>query len=1224
MELAGSPAVLRTSRSRLECASDVSAAGAAAAATWTYPATLVPPEGAVGWPPLPPRVWGRGPASQLDVAQHAAQQAIAAAHWAPLRLACAAPGAGTPQSTASGEGAGAGAGVNPFRGPDLGPPSSSDLDSDDAAGNRSVVEAGAAPQPPAAAPPAPLPPALRSLDVRCVAALLGSPLPPTLTALTLLQLRDAAALLALPAALPGLRSLDLWCQGAGRSDTAYWTSGAPQSVPRALPYMAAALTGLTELTLRELAAAVEPPAAVTALAALPLLASLSVELVYSEPWRQLVELAEQLGEGEEEEEEGADSGDEDDESEDGEEESGEESDRSGEGDSEPSGGGPSREREGGEAHASPASARVVHRVASPGGGAGLEAAPVRCAGPARSAADEEELSLAAEVAALGRQGPPLRAVVERGWSALDSFRPLDLFSAFACSDPADAALGGSAGGDGGGASGSADSGAGCSGGARGGAAGWGPGGRHGLTHLDVSFLGTGLLPGAWHGIAQLGGSLRSLVLRVGRCERQERLVSRLTARLGPGCWSPDAFAVDCLDRLPHLSRLLLDAPLSPRLAQRLVSRAAPHAAGDTAPPAPPAPGCQGGGATGVPLTLAAPQLQSLQLYGLPASTGQPAAPADSIAAALAGLALSSAPEPSAGPGPAAPPQDTLRAPKLPALAPSPWPWPGASTPRLLRSLTLDGDLGYLADGALGAGVLAAPGGAGCLLAELRLAHRPAGRPAARWLPLLWSLLPAGLQSLGLEGFAIAAWPGSEADGAGLQAGRLVRQGGVAAGAAGSGPGAGLGRGVEHIVAPPARGNPAGQVAVPCMPRLERLRLRHCAAQLGALAGSPLQELAVLGCWLLAAPSVPTTSLPTFRAPTPLAEPASVGPAAPDPRQLRQQSPSGTVPPLAAAAPVGARRATAPWDAAAQLRLLQLQPWFGRLLRLELQLAAAASPQTPPPASAVAAGPDVPPAEAFEFQEEGGSSARRATAAGTPGESGGSSSGRAGDDGDGGRLGCGVDDSGGGGGSGIGFGSGGGAAQLEHLSVTWEAAALRHRGPPNSEEDEDDGGVGSPWGGYPPSRAPPPAEDVPLAAQYAGAGAAVGLPPATARDLVMSLPWLRSLELCLGDSQQPSPMCAEDLLWLLRLRGLRRLRVVLCVGSGSGGGTATAGAAAGAAQAHGGATGVRAPPGEVQPGAASPGAAPRRPASAWLHAELCELLLRGLPHCQAVVVQLRAA
>ncbi|GFR39998.1 hypothetical protein Agub_g532, partial [Astrephomene gubernaculifera] len=295
-------------------------------------------------------------------------------------------------------------------------------------------------------------------------------------------------------------------------------------------------------------------------------------------------------------------------------------------------------------------------------------------------------------------------------------RPLDLFSAFAPQSSARS---------------SCSSGSGWDTGGGGEELGGGGGGGCSLTNLDVTFVGAGLLPGCWYGIKRLGGSLRRLALRVGRSEVEERLVARLTSRLGSR-WRPDSFAVDSLGPLTRLTHLELDAPLAPALAASLLGGALlplpPQLASPQPPPPPAAP------AAAAPQSPsranALPKLQSLSLYGTSA-----AAPAR----ARAGL-HSTLP----------PPQHPLQTPLLP-----------------LRTLCLDGDLtGLLPD--LAAGVLtaaaaarAAPmgrhdpaggGGPGHQLAELRLAHRPAGHPATRRLPLLWSHLPGGgLEVLHLEG-----------------------------------------------------------------------------------------------------------------------------------------------------------------------------------------------------------------------------------------------------------------------------------------------------------------------------------------------------------------------------------------------------------------------------------------------------------------------------------------
>ena len=328
---------------------------------------------------------------------------------------------------------------------------------------------------------------------------------------------------------------------------------------------------------------VEPPAALTCLCSLPLLGSLTAEVLYVDPWRQLAELAEQLAgdeeeaeeeeesEGEEEEEqseEGSESGSESEEESDGGEvvEESEELGSSEEGLVAPAAA--ARAREGSAARLPPAArAREMEFCfsrgpqlelsgVSAGAGGGVNGADFAAAvaatqaaatpSPADAAAAAAAGSAASPSVATGSAGPApavapasaaiaaiaaaaaaaelaalavalgpgraehIRAVLERGSGALQEMAPMDLFSCFA---------GGSSNGSSNGSSSAAA-----------GAAGGSGSSRVGLTELDVTFVGCGLLPGCWAGVEALGGSLRRLALRVGRSAEEERLVARWVPR----------------------------------------------------------------------------------------------------------------------------------------------------------------------------------------------------------------------------------------------------------------------------------------------------------------------------------------------------------------------------------------------------------------------------------------------------------------------------------------------------------------------------------------------------------------------------------------------------------------------------------------------------------------------------------------------------------------------
>ncbi len=499
-----------------DAATHAAAPGAYSSSAWAFPASLVPPEGAACWPP-----------HASEARQHLAQQAIASAHAAPLNPSAL------------------------FRAL----PSLTSLD------------------------------ARVALDTWHITACTatgpgGTPDPasiPRISHLTVLQLRDGGCLVDLcePPLIHNLRSLDLWCQeGRSLTDLAYWTSAAPQRVRRALPALGA-LSALTRLALRELGAQVEPPPPLGVLAAgLPVLRHLTLELVYSGVWGQLEALMDELEggsegedsevweEGSEEEGEDEDSeeweerseeeeeDDDDDEEEEGEQEGGEESEeegawRSGEAEGARGAGGlqggpavGSSSSGAGRGPATGAAAATAAHEAAPGKAA-TPAAAAMLGGGGRAGGDtpQQALDLEAEWNALmawgrGALGPAragtIGRVVRWGCSVLGEMAPLDLFSCFAGTDelPAPPPLQGAA------AAGTAAAAAAAAGDAAHGARDedGNPGGHvgvvgaRGLTHLDVSFVGCGLLPGAWAGLRRLG-SLTSLRLRVERCSEEERLVA---------------------------------------------------------------------------------------------------------------------------------------------------------------------------------------------------------------------------------------------------------------------------------------------------------------------------------------------------------------------------------------------------------------------------------------------------------------------------------------------------------------------------------------------------------------------------------------------------------------------------------------------------------------------------------------------------------------------------
>ncbi|GIL45590.1 hypothetical protein Vafri_2795 [Volvox africanus] len=704
------------------------------ASRWGYPATLLPPEGAVVWE-----------SHTQEVAQIAAEQAVEAAHHAALDLL-------------------------PL-----------------------IL-------------PAPLP-SLARLDLRCPVDLEGllangtntggagneRELMTALTALTVLQLRDGGQLATLRQ-LPRLAFLDLWCcDGSSRTGMSYWMSAAPQRIRRGLPLLATALTALTALVLRELAAQVEPPPPVAVLATLPLLRSLTLELVYDNHWPELKELAEQL------ESEGGDF-------EDGSEE--DEEDRQ---------------------VAEPLkTAEMLEKIAV----CDTAAAP-------SSTATELNLCIQKDIQVLKRRGLLIENVVGFSWRYLRDSLPLDLFSCFA-----DRRGGGCCGESDNAAETTAAISEACA-----------P--THAsLTELDVTFLGAGLLPGAWHGICQLGSGLTRLALRVARSPLEERLISNLQART-PGCWPPGSFSVHSLESLPHLRHLLLDVPLESQLAAVLAARALNVPAGML-------PSLQHRQEQPSSLTFAS-GLESMRVVGIWTRAGCPGAAAtSSVAGAVPETAGTCS---------------RSKAIQLPlvSLALDPL-W------TVLRSVHLDGDLQHL--------VLDMAGRVLCDLdlVDLRLAHRPVGRPSQRScnygdsnlvgssnllhgrLRLLWTQLPPNLHSLDLEGFDVHVDDSSHGDT--VRATDLPAVGGCISDAGGAPSN-------RHLLC------------------LESLHLRHCAVMLGGVYYSPLGEVAVKGCWL-----IPTRAVTVLPGTAPATEPVVPWP---------------------------------PWDATGQLELLCQQPWAPRLVRLELQL-----------------------------------------------------------------------------------------------------------------------------------------------------------------------------------------------------------------------------------------------------------------------------------------------
>ncbi|GLI64106.1 hypothetical protein VaNZ11_007280 [Volvox africanus] len=710
---------------------------------WGYPATLLPPEGAVVWE-----------SHTQVVAQIAAEQAVEAAHRASLDLL-------------------------PL-----------------------IL-------------PAPLP-SLASLDLRCPVDLEGLLANGTdsggagnkwelmtaltaLTALTVLQLRDSSQLATLRQ-LPHLALVDLWCcDGSSRRGTSYWMSAAPQRIRRGLPLLATALTALTALVLRGLAAQVEPPPPVAALATLPLLSSLTLELVYDDPWPELMELAEQLDDHEDDFEDGSE-----------------------------------EDKEDGHVAEPLKAAGTLERKEE-----GRRTVVWDTAAAAPSTSAVLDLCIREDSWELKRRGFRIVSVVGSSWRYFRDSLPLDLFSYFADRR-------------GGGCSGESDNAAETTAATSGARAPT----HASLTELDVTFLGAGLLPGAWHGICQLGSGLTRLALRVARSPLEERLISNLQART-PGCWPPGSFSVHSLESLPHLRHLLLDVPMESQLAAALAARALNVPAGML-------PSMQLGQEQPSSLTVAS-GLESLAVVGMWSRTG-------CTGAAFTSSAAGAAPETAGTCGRS----KTVQLP-LASLALHPvW--------TMLRAVNLDGDLQHLVSDMAGR-VLS-----DLNLVDLRLAHRPVGRPSQRSfndgasnlvgsskllhgrLRLLWTQLPPNLHLLDLEGFDVHIDDSSHDDT--VCTTDLLAVGGCTADAGSA---------------------PSRQLLL----RLERLRLRHCAVMLGGVYYSPLEEVAVKGCWL-----IPTRAVTV---------------------------PPGTTPPTETVTP------WPPWDATGQLGLLCQQPWAPRLVRLELQL-----------------------------------------------------------------------------------------------------------------------------------------------------------------------------------------------------------------------------------------------------------------------------------------------
>ncbi|EFJ49373.1 hypothetical protein VOLCADRAFT_89731 [Volvox carteri f. nagariensis] len=1081
------------------------------ASCWSYPASLVPPEEAV-------KGGGRSSSQALNAAERAAEREVVGAHRLPLDLA-------------------------PL-----------------------VLPAEREVQAP-----------LAYLDLRCPVDLAGlvveagkmeggggggTALTAGLTGLTAQQLRDGGQLAVLRQ-LTRLASLELWCcDVSGRMDASYWTSAAPQRIRRGLPALAAALTALTALVVRELVTQVEPPPPVAALAALPLLRSLTLELLYStsaDPWQEMAEMAEQL------EEEGE------------------------------------------------------------GEGEGEEEEPAVTAAAAAAALDA---CISEDMLVLGPRASAIKRVIERHWRQLRAAAPLDLFSCFApphdrcgprgagdilsgdSGDSGDREQGNgnglirSGGGGGGGETGVAESSfASCGGG--GGVAATVP--THGsLTHLDVTFLGVGLLPGAWHGICHLAGSLTRLALRVGRSPREERLIANLLSRY-PGRWPPGSFSVPgpgpALDALPHLRHLMLDVPLEPDLAASLVARELGTLQGaeqqrdgaqqQTQPQQQPQqpqrlfpPRRQG-------QLARLPALETLSLVGMWSEASSTSFGKSTAVAAESGAASAS----SVAYG------NHMSPPPSPS-----WPERGVAAPAApvavavaLRTLHLEGDLRHLVSD-MAAGVLCAT-----RVVDLRLAHRPAGR-ATQWsegkvsggkvsggnqlhscsggdagidsgmlqgrLPLQWALVPPGLQALELEGFDVQGHVGDDDD-----AGRNVGSSATDA---------------------PCRGRGG-------LCSLERLRLRHCVVALDGVYDSPLTEVAVQACWLttikgggmrFAASSSTVAAVPAVTA---------VTAAAPSVKPLP------------------------PWDVAGQLQLLCQQPWAPRLLRLDVQLVRlpynlafspldtlfSLSQRLLPSPDSAAATPCYPGSrpEPESFISGSGTGFRSVCTA---------------------RL-----------------------HSLEHLSITWELAALSGRVGALQQRTT----VTPTTVAVRQLRVPRAGLTVELAAHWVAALS----------------PSLRSLELWLADEAQEEPLSVDSCCgpWLLRHRNLRRLRLVLLVSCDRGAARGSAAAQCAGSrssneagwdmsrgnsnsdqgedgeddnddeeeqqqqqQMEGCVKGYSGRVGEASraargscggcsgygfgAAAADPPSRPEEPrvASAWAHAELADLLMTCMPYCQCQAVQIR--
>ncbi len=412
---------------------------------------------------------------------------------------------------------------------------------------------------------------------------------------------------------------------------------------------------------------------------------------------------------------------------------------------------------------------------------------------------------------------------------------------------------------------------------------------------------------------------------------------------------------------------------------------------------------------------------------------------------------------------------------------------------------------------------------------------------------------------------------------------------------------------------------SGALALLPLSRLESLSLRRCCAGLRGLAGARLLEVEVDCCWLHAGAGDSSSRCS--------AHGLSHLPAAAMQRAGRDEAEAeGST----AAADLPLSHVAPPWDAVAQLQAVCCQPWAGRLRRLGIKLGG-----------------------------EGGGQGAGDAAGAWPGSSLGKRGAGLGRDGE--RCHGDAEE-----GAAAIAAAAGALCRLEHLGVTWGLASLAGVGSRGTRE---------------------------------GAVRA-GLSPREAEALVGAVPPLRSLELHVGEGEgvgreeQGRDVRSGDarggaegdggaggravgcglqlgqLLWLLRLRSLRRLKVVLCTGGRTGadvtgrreGGAGEDGGSTGGAYpesrrglhalegqegssgaGHGGwrmgamvswlrsslsaavASGTQpaADPAAPATSPAGPSSAPGPgPTSAWLHAELSALLLSALPHCQSQVVQVR--